>query len=144
MDIKTNSAINLVGYVIPMLVMLITIPLYLNAIGVERYGVLALVWLIIGYAMFMEIGLGKATATEIAKIKLHAFKAKSEIFWTSIYVNLFLGAIAALLIGIIGGYLIENIFIMSDSIREEASSSLIWIVTAVPVALISSVLNSSL
>ena len=144
MDIKTNSAINLVGYVIPMLVMLITIPLYLNAIGVERYGVLALVWLIIGYAMFMEIGLGKATATEIAKIELHAFKAKSEIFWTSIYVNLFLGAIAALLVGIIGGYLIQNIFIMSDSIREEASSSLVWIVTAVPVALISSVLNSSL
>ncbi|MDA9091429.1 oligosaccharide flippase family protein [Porticoccaceae bacterium] len=144
MSIKRNSAINIIGYIIPMMVMVFTIPLYLDVIGVDRYGVLALVWLIIGYSMFMEIGLGKATATEIAKIDVSAYKVKSKIFWTAVFVNLFLGFITSIIVIFIGKYLIVDVFTMSDSIREEALASMPWIVMAVPLALVGSVLNSSL
>jgi hypothetical protein len=61
MSIRKNTIINLTGAVIPILVMLVTVPLYLKILGDIRYGVLALVWLLLGYFSFLEMGLGETT-----------------------------------------------------------------------------------
>jgi O-antigen/teichoic acid export membrane protein len=144
MSVRKNTLINLVGYVIPMAVMLVTIPLYLKLLGDDRYGVLALVWLILGYFSFMEMGLGKATANQIAKAKNATAHECAEIFGTAIILNACMGLVAAFILWMVGDYLITNVLKMPENFRDEAISALPWLVATLPLALISSVLNGAL
>jgi O-antigen/teichoic acid export membrane protein len=144
MSIKNNTAINIMGAVLPMVLMLITVPLYLKILGDVRYGVLALVWLVLGYLSFMEMGLGKATANQIAKAHAAPARERSEIFWTAIAVNAVLGLIAAFILWLAGDYIIGNVIKIPDNFRAEALASLPWLIATFPLALISSVLNGAL
>lgn len=90
MAIHRNTLINLAGAIIPMIVMLITVPIYLKVLGDSRNGVLALVWLVLGYFSFLEMGLGKATANPIAKTRSSSVE-RSELFWAALVVNVSIG-----------------------------------------------------
>lgn len=53
----------------PMLLGIIAIPFLLNRIGVERLGVLTLIWSLIGYFSIFDFGLGRALTQKIASIR---------------------------------------------------------------------------
>lgn len=144
MSIKKNTLINLVGAIIPMAVMLITIPLYLKVIGDERYGALALLWLMLGYFSFLEMGLGKATANQIAKARQASIQERSEIFWTALLVNLLIGVLGASVLWLLGDYLINGVLKMTEDFRQEAIKALPWMAVTLPLGLVSSVLNGAL
>lgn len=144
MSIKRNTIINIAGAVIPMAVMLVTVPLYLKRLGDERYGVLSLVWLILGYFSFLEMGLGKATANQIAKANEGFANDRAEIFWTALLLNIGIGTIAATALWIVGGYLLQHMLSMQEDFRAELVAALPWMSASLPLALVSSVLNGAL
>ena len=57
--ISKNTAINMVGAILPLLLTLFTIPRYLRLIGDVRFGVLAMVWLLLSYFAIFDMGLGQ-------------------------------------------------------------------------------------
>jgi len=144
MSIKRNTLINLIGAIVPMAVMLFTVPLYLAQLGEARYGVLALVWLVLGYFSFLEMGLGKATANQIAKAHDAPNAERSEIFWTALLINAAMGMVGAGILWLIGEYLLTSVLKMPADFRQEAVAALPWIIATLPLALVSSVLNGSL
>ena len=44
-----NTLWNLLGQLLPMVVALVTIPALVRGLGVDRFGVLSLAWIVIGY-----------------------------------------------------------------------------------------------
>ena len=48
------------GSLIPMVVALVAIPIMLEKLGLERFGLLTLAWLIVGYFSLFDFGLGRA------------------------------------------------------------------------------------
>jgi len=144
MSVRRHTLINLIGAIIPICVTLITVPLYLIALGEVRYGVLALVWLVLGYFSFMDLGLGKATSNHIAKLHDASEKKRGDIFWTSIAVNSTSGILAALILWGIGSYLLKSVLKIPEGFREEALAALPWMIATLPLALLTSVLNGAL
>lgn len=61
-----NTVLNLIGLVVPLAVGFVTIPMVVRALGNDRFGILALVWVVFGYFGLFDLGLGRTTTRFIA------------------------------------------------------------------------------
>lgn len=66
MSLKTNTVWNLVGSVSPMILGLVTIPYLIKEIHLEAFGILTLVWSLIGYFSLFDFGIGRALTHQVS------------------------------------------------------------------------------
>lgn len=69
MSIRRNTLWNLFGSGAPMLAGLLALPFLLRELGVERLGVLTLVWVLIGYFSVFDFGLGRALTQKVSELR---------------------------------------------------------------------------
>lgn len=144
MSIRRHTVFNLAGQLVPLALALATIPVYLRLIGEARYGVLAIVWLLIGYFALFDLGMGQATAQRLARTADGSAKERAQVFWTALLVNVALGGFGALMAWPIASYFFGRVFAIETALRLEIMAALPWIVLAVPVATLSGVLSGAL
>lgn len=144
MSVRRNALFNLVGAVIPLVVSLITIPIYLKIIGDARYGVLAIVWLLLGYFGLFDLGLGRATAQRIAALHAGTAIERAQTFWTALSLNACIGVVGGLLIWPIAAYFFGAFFKVDEILRPEIQAAVPWLVLAVPLATLSGVFTGAL
>lgn len=144
MSIRRHTTYNLLGSVIPLVVSLVTIPIYLGLIGEARYGVLAIAWLLLGYFGLFDLGLGRATAQRIAALRDGTPAQRAETFWTALTLNVGLGAVGGLLVWPIAYYFFGHVFKVEDALRPEIRAAVPWLILAVPMATLSGVLSGAL
>jgi O-antigen/teichoic acid export membrane protein len=65
----TNVAWNLAGLSGPLIVAALTIPSLIKMIGMERFGLLALAWGLIGFSGAFDLGIGRATTQVISRLR---------------------------------------------------------------------------
>ncbi|MFA6980680.1 MAG: flippase [Ignavibacteriaceae bacterium] len=94
--IAKNTIYNLLGYGIPGLVALVLIPPLVHGLGKERFGILSLVWMVIGYFSFLDLGIGRSLTKVIAeKIGLNKTEEIPIIFWSALFLMLVVSLIVA-------------------------------------------------
>jgi O-antigen/teichoic acid export membrane protein len=143
MSVARHTAYNLVGAILPIGVTLVTVPLYISAIGLERYGVLALVWVLVGYFTFFDLGIGRATARKMATLADAKQEARNRLFWTSATITAVLAVIAVIAFWPIANQFIARMAIPS-ALRPELNEALPFVVAAVPVGIVQSLLGGAL
>lgn len=145
MSIKKNSIYNLIGALVPILVSLLTIPIYLKLIGDSRFGILTIVWLLIGYFGLFDLGLGRATAQQMSSGSIDkTSQLLSKIFWTALMLNGALGALGGIIIWPFAYYFFSRYLEVDSLLRAELFQGLPWLMLAVPLATISGVLSGAL
>jgi O-antigen/teichoic acid export membrane protein len=142
--IKKNTAINIAGSIVPMAVSLVTVPLYLRHIGDSRYGVLAIVWLLVGYFGLFDLGLSRATANRVAKLRDAPDGDREAVFWTAFWLNIAFGVVGGLVLWGVGGLIFSGIFHIPLELKPEILPALPWLALAVPIATASGALSGSL
>src|SRR5579884_1140640 len=93
---RRYTLFNLAGYTLPIVVSLATVPRYLHLVGQARYGVLLIVWIMLGYFGVFDLGLGRATTHELAKST--TARERSHVFWTATALNGVMGVAGGLLL----------------------------------------------
>lgn len=71
MSLKRNTLWNLAGTTIPMLAALVLIPFILKRLGGESFGVLTLIWGLIGYFSVFDMGVGRALTVQLSQLTTH-------------------------------------------------------------------------
>ncbi|MGN5352838.1 oligosaccharide flippase family protein [Ralstonia sp. L16] len=69
MSLTRNTLWNLAGAGLPLAVGAVTIPYLIGRVGVEAFGVLTLIWALIGYFSLFDFGLGRALTQQVAKAR---------------------------------------------------------------------------
>jgi O-antigen/teichoic acid export membrane protein len=137
--ITQNTILNLLGQGSPMLVAFFSIPLLIKGMGVDRFGVLTLAWMIIGYFSLFDLGLGRA----LTQIVAHRISRQGEaeiagLVWTALYIMIVAGFAGGLLAGFISPFLVTKVFKMPEYLRSETLYAFYILAAFIPVVILSS------
>lgn len=115
-----NTALNFLGLVLPLAVGFVSIPLVVRALGHERFGILALVWVVFGYFGLFDLGLGRTTTRFIADaLGRNETEKLPAYLWTTVWLQTGIGLFAAALLALAAPWLAGRLLnIPAGYVRE--------------------------
>lgn len=144
MSTSKHVAANLTGSIVPLVVALATIPLYLHTVGEERFGVLAVIWAVLNYFGFMDLGFGRAVTQRLSQLDGVDPKQDNEIVWTGLSTAFGMGLVGCGAIYISALYILGRVPLLSPSVHGEAMDAIWWLGMAFPLLLPGAVLIGTL
>jgi len=131
-----NTLWNLVGGGAPMLVAIVCMPILMKGLGKDRFGILALAWVIIGYAGFFDLGVGRALTQFVAK-KLGAGEDHEipALVWTSLFLMLLLGIVGAAVVVLISPWLVHRALHIPAALQRETLDSFYLLALSLPIVI---------
>jgi O-antigen/teichoic acid export membrane protein len=135
--IKVNFIVNLLSPITRVAVALVTVPLYLHHMGDARYGVMSIVWVLLGLFGFLDLGLSRAVTNALAKLRDAPQAHRARVLLTTFGLNFSIGLAGGVVLYVFGGLLLKHFVSMPDEISAEVSRSLPWIACLLPLTLIS-------
>lgn len=128
-----NTGWNLVGQGVPLMVGIITIPFLIRGLEIERFGVLTLVWILIGYFSLFDFGLGRALTKLVAE-KLGAGENHEihPLIWTGLSLMMVMGAFGALVLGLLSSWLVTDVLKISEDLQAETIKAFYLLALSVP------------
>ncbi len=144
MSIRRDTLYNLAGQAIPLAITLLTLPSFLAMIGEERYGVMVIAWVLLGYFGLFDFGMSRAAAQRVAQLRTSSPDERSSVVWTTLVVTLVLGLIGGLALWTVGAFLFGVVPGTADAIRAEVNEATPWMAMALPMTLATGVLLGAL
>ena len=134
----SNVVWSMTGLGLPLFFAVLTIPALIELIGMERFGLLALAWGLIGYAGVIDLGIGRATTQYVAQLRgLNHHADIPLVIQSATRLTLFTGAIGWLLLTLATVLGVQNLIQHTGGLDHELTISLYLLAVAVPVQAIS-------
>lgn len=109
MSLTRNTLWNIAGLGLPLLAAAAFIPYTLGKLGTEAFGVLVLIWALIGYFGLFDMGLGRALTFEISKLRAdHRESIIAPTLKAGLLMSGAAGLLGAVVMGIIAPQLATN------------------------------------
>lgn len=140
-SIFVNTGWNILGLVLPLLAAVLAIPVLISNIGTDRFGVLSLIWVVIGYFSLFDLGLGRAVTKLVSELDLQ----QSDLEMTSLCVTSLCIAGVAGLVGcgfvllVFWGASIQNY--LPINMQVEVRDAFYWVGLCIPVIVCTAVLK---
>jgi len=140
-----NSVLNLLGQVLPLVVGVITIPYIVTRLGTDRFGILSIAWMVLGYFSVFDLGLSRATVKLVAEhLSPDRISRVPELVWTSFTLLFGLGVAGAGLMAALVPIAVTRFLKMPPEIVGEARTALLILCAAMPVLLTNDALRGVL
>ena len=141
-----NTAWNLAGQILPLLAAVFAIPILIEGMGVERFGVFMLAWVVLGYFSLFDLGLGRALTKLVAeKLGLGQHEHVAPLTWTALWLMAGLGVLGALVVLAASGWMLQfGLGNALPSLQAEAADALLLLALSIPVVLLTTGLRGLL
>jgi O-antigen/teichoic acid export membrane protein len=139
---SANLVYNVFGALLPLATSLGTVPFYIHQIGLARYGVVTITWVLLGYFGFLDFGLSRASANALAK--LSTSQERSPVLVTAFCCNLGLGLVGGVILYLVGHYILLHIVKVPGSLMGETSAAYPWMAAMLPLGMLSGVATGAL
>lgn len=138
--IVRSSLLSLISLGLPLLVGVVTVPLIINDLGLERFGVLTLVWAVIGYASLFDLGVSRALTRRVATLQGHPVRLGSVVRW-GLWVLGLLGLVMALVVLLLASLFDYQRFALG---QQEFGRSVLLMTLSIPLVILGSGLRGVL
>jgi O-antigen/teichoic acid export membrane protein len=140
-----NTLWNMGGSVVPLFVAAICIPLLIKGLGTDRFGVLTLVWALIGYATLFDLGLGRAlTQLVAAKLGTGEDHEIPTLVWTSLLLMLLMGLVGAVGVVLFAPWLVTHALHVPAAMEHETLYSVYLLGLSIPIVISTAALRGLL
>ena len=134
-----NTVFNLIGQGLPLVVAVVTMPFIIHGLGTDRFGLLSLAWVVLGYFAFFDLGLGRATTKFVAEALGKGEKDQvPRLVWTAVTIQAFFGLLGAIVLATITPLLVDRILNIPPELIKEAKDTFYLLALSIPVILVSS------
>jgi O-antigen/teichoic acid export membrane protein len=143
--IARNTLWNLAGQVAPLLVAVFAIPVLISGLGIDRFGLLSIVWMVIGYFSLFDLGLGRALIKLLSE-KLGKGRGEEipELVWTALFLMVILGAVGAGAMLTLSDWLVASVFKIPAALQGETSDAFRLLAWSVPIVILTTGLRGIL
>lgn len=129
----SNMLYNIIGGIVPLIVAFLAIPFLVYQLGVERFGVLALLWIVLAYFTIFDVGIGRAVTRFVAHYIAQQRDAElPSLVWTSVTLISALGIVGALVFFVATPLLVEQMLQVPGDLIEETYRSFYVMAFGVP------------
>jgi O-antigen/teichoic acid export membrane protein len=128
-----NTLLNIAGYGAPVLAAVIAIPLLMRGMGPDRFGVLTIIWLVMGYFSLFDLGLGNA-ATKLVAEKIGAQREHEvrALLRTSFVALLAWGLLGTVLLLLLTPWLVSSVLKIPLWLRAESIRTFYLLAFVIP------------
>jgi O-antigen/teichoic acid export membrane protein len=131
-----NTAYNLLGLLVPVAAAVVSVPVLLGELGRERFGVLALAYVLVGYLGLFDAGLGRALTQLLARRRGSAEPGDAgPLVWTYLWTVTGAGVVAGAVLALTAPWLAREGLALSPSLEDEVVGSLRLLALALPLSL---------
>jgi len=129
-----NTLLNLIGRVVPLLVAIVTVPYVIRHLGPDRFGLLSLAWLVVGYFALFDLGIGPATTKFVAELLGKGEMDKlPELVWTALASQTCMGLAAGILLAVASPVLVEHLLKIPPELHTQARWIFLILAAALPI-----------
>src|ERR1700733_4664562 len=104
--LKRSFALNLLSPLFRVGVAFVTAPIYLHHVGEARFGVITIVWTLLGLFGFMDLGLSRAATNALSRLRDAPQTERARVLLTTMALNFGFGMIGGLLLLFVGEFMI--------------------------------------
>lgn len=131
--LRRNIIFNIVGYSISGVVAFFAIPLLIDKLGLELFGILTLVWMLIGYFSIFDFGLGRALTYLIAeKLGINQNEEIPTLVWSSIFLLMILGVVGMFTFVLCSHWLVYDILKIPNALKHETLQAFYLLAISIP------------
>jgi len=129
-----NTIFNFVGQAAPLLLALIAIPLLIDGLGTDRFGVLTLTWIIIAYFGLFDLGLSRSMTKLVAeKLGTGQEQETYPIIWTTLFLLLLLGLVGTAVVSLLSPLLVRDVLKIPEALQSETLRAFYLLALSIPV-----------
>lgn len=130
---------------LPLAASLFAFPFLVDSLGIERFGVLTLVWLIVGYFGLVELGIGAALTKIIAeKRALGEVDGIASLTWSALVLLAVLGVAGTGLVAGLAPWLVHDVLTIARPLQAEALRTFFLVSLSLPVLTAGAAFNGML
>ncbi|HTD59349.1 MAG TPA: flippase [Gemmatimonadaceae bacterium] len=134
-----DALFNLLGQGAPLVAAFFAIPTLTRGLGPDRFGVLALAWVFLGYFSLFDFGLGRALTQSISE---RYGRGETEdipaIVWTSLATMGVLGLVAAIAAGVSSPFMVTRALKIPLALQGETQRAFEVLAVSIPVLILTS------
>jgi O-antigen/teichoic acid export membrane protein len=131
-----NTLWNLCANVASIFIALLSVPILIRHLGVDRFGVISLAWVVEGQFSLFDLGLGRAL-TKLVSEKLGMSRQQDipPLFWSCLSLMFVFGVAGAIVLGAISPWLVHGALKIPTAIQSETLSSFYLVALSLPVVI---------
>ena len=140
-----NTVFNILSEITPIIIAILVIPQLIEKLGTDRFGVLTLVWVAIGYFSFFDLGLGRALTKSVAeKLGKQEEESLPDLIYTSLFFMSLLGLAGMIAILTFSPWLIHNLLKIPNTLQTETLQAFYALSLSIPIVICSAGLRGVL
>jgi O-antigen/teichoic acid export membrane protein len=129
-----GAAWNLLGQSLPVIAAFLFVPRLVRGLGIDRFGILSLAWMLIGYFSLFDLGMGGALTRMVAqRVAARRQEEVPPLVWTSLVLTTAMGLVGTLVVASSAPWLVSSVLKVPAVLRSETVGLLTVLAISLPV-----------